>query len=274
MIVKEEFLNKLRRYFNLNLYEVKLWTALLSRGSSTAGELSEIGDVPRSRAYDILESLQKKGFIVMRLGKPITYVAVEPSEVVERAKKNVKNLADESIDRLEKLKGTDLLNELEILHNQGIEFIEPADLSGAIRGRGNIHVHLDMMLKNAKKNITLVCGSKGLTRKMSVVKNQLAKAQKRGVTIRIAAPVTKESAQTIKEAQKLAEVKDLSGLTGRFCMIDDKEVFFMLTNEDDVHPDYDVGVWVNTPFFTTALSSMFNLAWNNMENAEKSLKNL
>ena len=40
MIVKEEFLSRLRRYFSLNLYEVKIWAALLSRGVSTAGELS------------------------------------------------------------------------------------------------------------------------------------------------------------------------------------------------------------------------------------------
>ena len=62
MIVKEEFLSKLRRYFALNLYEVKIWTALLSRGVSTAGELSDIANVPRSRSYDVLESLEKKGF--------------------------------------------------------------------------------------------------------------------------------------------------------------------------------------------------------------------
>ena len=71
MIVKEEFLSRLRKIFDLNLYEVKVWTALLSRGISTAGELSSISDVPRSRTYDILESLEKKGFIVMKLGKPI-----------------------------------------------------------------------------------------------------------------------------------------------------------------------------------------------------------
>ena len=63
MIVKDEFLSKLRRYFSLNLYEVKIWTALLSRGVSTAGELSDIANVPRSRSYDVLESLEKKGLI-------------------------------------------------------------------------------------------------------------------------------------------------------------------------------------------------------------------
>ncbi|MBS3095823.1 hypothetical protein J4480_00115, partial [Candidatus Woesearchaeota archaeon] len=38
--------------FGINGYEVKIWTALLSRGVSTAGELSDIANVPRSRSYD------------------------------------------------------------------------------------------------------------------------------------------------------------------------------------------------------------------------------
>ncbi|MBS3156326.1 TrmB family transcriptional regulator, partial [Candidatus Woesearchaeota archaeon] len=150
MIVKEEFLNKLRQFFGLNLYEVRIWTALLSRGVSTAGELSDIGNVPRSRAYDILESLEKKGFVVMKLGKPIKYIAVEPKEVVERVKKLVMEDAGESVKRLEELKTTDVLKELDLLHKQGIEFIEPTDLSGAIRGRHNIYAHMESLIKNAE----------------------------------------------------------------------------------------------------------------------------
>jgi hypothetical protein len=58
MIVNEEFLNKLRRAFGLNLYEVKLWAALLSRGVSTAGELSDIADVPPSLPTLVLPNLR------------------------------------------------------------------------------------------------------------------------------------------------------------------------------------------------------------------------
>src|SRR3989338_6730139 len=132
MIVKDDFLSKLRQYFGLNLYEVRIWTALLSRGVSTAGELSDIGNVPRSRSYDVLESLEKKGFVVMKLGKPIKYLAVEPQEVVHRVKKLIREDADIKVKKLEELRGSDVLNELNTLHTQGIEFIEPADLSGAI----------------------------------------------------------------------------------------------------------------------------------------------
>ena len=100
MIVKEEFLSRLRKIFDLNLYEVRVWTALLSRGTSTAGELSNISDVPRSRTYDILESLEKKGFIVMKLGKPIKFVALKPHEVIERVKKNLVVDAHEKADKI------------------------------------------------------------------------------------------------------------------------------------------------------------------------------
>src|SRR3989337_1255959 len=94
MILQRELLNKLKD-FGLNNYESKVWAALLSRGVSTAGELSDIANVPRSRSYDVLESLEKKGFVVMKLGKPIKYIAVPPSEAVERVKKRIKVQADE-----------------------------------------------------------------------------------------------------------------------------------------------------------------------------------
>ncbi len=121
MIVKEEFLSRLRKIFDLNLYEVKVWTALLSRGVSTAGELSNISDVPRSRTYDILETLEKKGFIIMRLGKPIKFVALKPEEVVERVKKNLIRDAAEKSKRLDRLKSEEILGELNVLFNQGIK---------------------------------------------------------------------------------------------------------------------------------------------------------
>src|SRR3990167_2105163 len=156
MIIKEEFLSRLRKIFDLNLYEVKVWTALLSRGVSTAGELSNISDVPRSRTYDILESLEKKGFIVMKLGKPIKFVALKPEEVIERVKRNLMVTAQEKQKRLETLKGDEVLHELSGLFTQGIKFVEPSDLSGSLRGRNNMYNHLDMLISGAEKTITIV----------------------------------------------------------------------------------------------------------------------
>ena len=261
MIVKEEFLSRLRKIFDLNLYEVKVWTALLSRGTSTAGELSSISDVPRSRTYDILESLEKKGFIVMKLGKPIKFIALKPEEVIERVKKNLVVTAKEKSKRLEKLKGDEVLGELTGLFSDGIKYVEPTDLSGALKGRQNIYNHLDMLVREAQSTITLVTTADGLNRKLEVLLPSLEKAKKRGVAIRIAAPITPENKQIAKELSKVAEIRDVDGLRARFMIIDGEQLMFMLLNDEEVHPTYDVGVWLNTQFFAQALEQLFEIAW-------------
>ncbi|MFT4310695.1 MAG: TrmB family transcriptional regulator, partial [Candidatus Woesearchaeota archaeon] len=114
MIIQKDMLQKMKD-FGLNSYEAKLWTALLSRGVSTAGELSDIANVPRSRTYDVLETLEKKGFIVMKLGKPIKYLAVHPNEVVKRIKKQVMVDAHTHVKILDELDSSSILQELELL---------------------------------------------------------------------------------------------------------------------------------------------------------------
>ena len=264
MIVKEEFLSRLRKIFDLNLYEVKVWTALLSRGVSTAGELSNISDVPRSRTYDILESLEKKGFIVMKLGKPIKFVALKPEEVIERVKKNLVVSAQEKSKRLEQLKGEEVLKELTTLFTGGVKFVEPSDLSGSLRGRQNLYNHLDMMVREAEKTITLVTTADGLNRKLEALMPSLEKAKKRGVKIRIAAPITNENIKIAKDFNKVGEVRNLDKMKARFIIVDGEQILFMLLNDDDVHPNYDLGVWINTEFFAQTLEQLFELAWKEM----------
>ena len=269
MIVKEEFLSRLRKIFDLNLYEVKVWTALLSRGLSTAGELSSISDVPRSRTYDILESLEKKGFIIMKLGKPIKFVALKPEEVIERVKKNlVKNAQDKS-KRLEQLKGDEVLEELSMLFTQGVKYIEPSDLSGSMRGRQNLYNHLDMIIRDAEKTITIVTTAEGLNRKLEALLPSLEKARKRGVAIRIAAQINSENVKIARELSKVAEVRNIEGMKARFTIIDSEQVMFMLLDDEKVHPNYDVGIWINTEFFAKALEQMFNLAWERFKPLSK-----
>ena len=267
MIVKDEFLSKLRRYFSLNLYEVKIWAALLSRGVSTAGELSDIADVPRSRSYDVLESLEKKGFVIMKLGKPIKYVAVPPTEVLERVKKNVKQGADEQIKRLDELKKTDTIEELNTLHSQGIELIEPSDLSGSLKGRHNLYNHLELMLRNAEESVSIMTTSQGFMRKIEGLKPTFEKIKKRGVKIRIAAPITKETMPSVKDIQGVAEVRNTDA-KARFCIIDGKELLFMVLDDSEVHPTYDTAIWVNTPFFASALQGLFDQSWKGMKSVK------
>ena len=262
MIVKDEFLTKLRQFFGLNLYEVRIWTALLSRGKSTAGELSEIGEVPRSRAYDVLESLEKKGFVTLKVGKPIQYLAVEPKEVVERLKKSVKVDADKNLQKLKDLHNNDVLAELNTLFSQGIEYIEPADLSGAIKGRHNIYDHLETMIKRANSSVTIMTTSKGVLRKVEALRPTISRLSRKGVKVRIAAPMDGIEDEQVKDIKKFAKLKGVDNLNARFCIVDGKEVMFMVMDDKDVHPTYDLGIWVDAPYFAGAMDNLFGLVWD------------
>ena len=265
MIVKEEFLSRLRKIFDLNLYEVKVWTALLSRGVSTAGELSNISNVPRSRTYDILETLERKGFIVMKLGKPIKFVALKPEEVIERVKKNLMVSAQEKTKRLDKLKSEEMLTELTSLFTQGIKFVEPSDLSGSVKGRQNVYNHLDMMIREAESTVTIVTTSDGLNRKMEALMPSLERAKKRGVKIRIAAPITEANKAVAKELKQVAEVRNMPKMRARFAIVDSEQLLFMVLDDEKVHPNYDVAIWLSTDFFAQAMEQLFEAAWKSFK---------
>tara|TARA_Y100000034_G_scaffold14075_1_gene14706 strand:+ start:16753 stop:17550 length:798 start_codon:yes stop_codon:yes gene_type:complete len=263
MIIQKEFLNKLKD-FGLNTYEAKLWSALLSRGISTAGELSDIANVPRSRTYDVLESLERKGFIVMKLGKPIKYIAVPPGEVVERVKKRIKNEANQNVKVLDEIKQSKILDDLNTLHKQGIELVEPSDMSGALKGRENLYSHLNLMVKNAEKSVVMVTSQTGFERKAGLLKKTFEKLNQRGVKIKIAAPIKKGN-KAAKEISKFADVRALKNMKARFCIIDGKELMFMLIDDTKVHPAYDTGIWVNTELFATTMSELFEQTWKGLE---------
>lgn len=271
MIVSQDFLSKVRLYFSLNLYEVRIWISLLSRGTSTAGELSDIANVPRSRSYDILESLERKGFIVQKMGKPIKYMALPPEEVVDRVRKTMTIDTEKLTKRLDSLRESDILKELSMLHSQGVEMIEPHEMAGSIRGRHNLYNHMELVLRNAEESITMMTTTTDLMRNVEVFKPLFQKLRKRGVKIRIAAPITKECENVIKDLKDVAEVRHTES-SARFCIIDGKEITFMVLDDKTIHPAYDIGIWVNTPFFASALEQMFELAWQTMKPATQVVK--
>lgn len=264
MIVKEEFLNRLKD-FGLNSYESKLWTSLLSRGVASAGELSDIANVPRSRTYDVLESLEKKGFIVMKIGKPIKYIAVPPEEVVERVKKKINEDASEQTSMLDEFKNSKMLEELNLLHSKGVDMVDPSEKTAALKGRKNLYNHFESLINKAESSVVLMTTEEGLIRKSQALQKSLQNARKRGVAIKIASNLSEDSQEKLCFLNELASVRHTDNVQGRFMVVDDRDVLFTLIDGEDTHPTYDSGIWSSAPFFAQTLSSMFHNLWGDMK---------
>lgn len=255
MLVQKEFLTKLKE-FGLNTYESRLWVALLSRGVSSAGELSDIANVPRSRSYDVLDALERKGFINVKEGKPIKYVAVPPEEVLERRKQIVQDKTEEQLQLIENLSDNKILKELVALHQKGSTNISKSDLIATIKGSVNINHHLDGMIKNASSSVTIALTSTSVSKEPKFIHGLLQKAKARGVDIKIFTQRNKESEEAIKLLETVANVIHINKKARAF-ITDRKEVLFMLYDTNQIHENYDLAIWVKSEHLAVSLEDSF-----------------
>lgn len=258
MIAKPELIKQIKNYFKLNIYETNVWLALLSKGIATAGEIAEISNVPRSRTYDVLEGLEKQGFAIMKLGKPVKYIAVSPSVVIERLKTNLLNEAKERSEELAKIKNTEDYTQLMLLHKNGIEPIDPFEVSGMLKGRSNSYAHMKDLVTRATKEVKLLTTASALSRK-KFLKPIFDSLKKKGVDVKIAVNGSDEEIKALEKDFKSFELRK-SNVHSRFCIVDGKEVLFMM-NPSNVDEENDHSVWINSQFFVSSINSLFETAW-------------
>jgi len=256
MIIKPELINQIRESFNLNIYETKVWLALLTKGVASAGEVADISRVPRSRTYDVLESLEKKGFAIMKLGKPVKYIAVKPKIILEKLKLNTIKEANEKINSLLKLKNTQEFSELEELYNIGIKPVKQEEISGAIKGRVVIYNHVKELLENAKKEVIICISAEEIFAKSRFFSSIFEKLKKNKIDIKIAVSGTESDIKRINNRFKI-KAKPIS-VDSKFFIIDNEQVLFIISKSSS--PEDEIAIWINTPFFTSALAFLINEA--------------
>ncbi len=228
MIDDQEVIKDIKS-LGLNTYEVKIWTALLSRGVSTAGELSDIANVPRSRSYDVLESLEKKGFVVMKLGKPIKYLAVPPKDVLQTVKEQIEKDTEKHISKINNQGFTQIINSLQTIYDNASE--GHSHIAAVVRGRKNIDKHMEYMLAQAKDAIIITQHTH-----YDKFKPLLNKLKDRHVQIK--------------------EVKAIKDARLRICIVDEHNSLLFPLDYDDVHPDYDLGIWIQNKETTSFLKNL------------------
>lgn len=241
-MVSNEVLDALKG-IGLNLYERKIYVALLAKGIATAGEVSGIAKVPRSRSYDILESLADKGFVILQPAKPIKYVALEPQDALERVKVNLEKKHNERQERIDKLAASPILGQLEAVYKEGLSLVQPFDMTGTIKGRDAVNQHVRALFKRAKDRITIVTTKNGLSELHASQHTIMKKIAKKGVKIKIYAPLDNAS----PDFGGIAEVKHIGQPTGRLYTIDNEHVMMALTDDSKTHPSQDVIFWAKSP---------------------------
>ncbi len=94
-MIDDEVVNKLKK-FKLSETEAKVYLYLVKMGKSTAREISSNLFIPDSKIYDVLESLQRKGFVKVEEDLPKKFIPINPriclsnvfEEIIEELKRD------------------------------------------------------------------------------------------------------------------------------------------------------------------------------------------
>ncbi len=252
MLIKQELVAKIKDYFNLNIYETKVWLALLGKGTASAGEIASLSGVPRSRTYDVLESLEKKGFAIVKLGKPVKYLGVKPKAILEKLKNNVRKEAEDRILSLSNIKETNEFTELETLYNVGINPVKREDLSAALKGKSNITNYLREILENAEKEVLICTNAEEVKMKLGIFTQTLDLLKKANIKVKIALSGDQMLVDQLSSKFKM-KINRIE-IDAKFFIVDKKEILFYLSKGNAKE---DSAIWLNSEFFSQAFAALF-----------------
>ena len=130
--------------FGLTRYEAKAYIGMTNLISGKAEEIARASEIPRSKIYNTLKQLDKKGFITITHTRPLEYHVVPPNEIF-------KNKKDELIKELESSQ-----EKLDEIYNDNISEIQaPVWL---IKTSENIINKEIEIIKRARKSINMRIG--------------------------------------------------------------------------------------------------------------------
>jgi len=239
---------KILRELGLTEYESRGYLSLLERGVLTASEVSEYSNVPYSKIYEALNSLERKGWIETRRGRPSRYYPKSPSEALGAVKLRLEG----KIKSWEKT----VLNELQPLYEKR-EIREKPDI-WVLRGEFNILAKLQEMLGKAKSELMIAAPTLSKTLVEAIVP-MLTHLQSIGVKILLM--VSKEVIEwNIGNIAKVVEVRVREHMFGGGVIVDGKEALLLLGEEKPT-----LVIWSSHTGLVLIADGYFRYIWKDAE---------
>ena len=236
----------------LTEYEMRSYVALLEHGVMTASRISEHADVPYSKIYEALGSLERKGWIETEHGRPSKYYPKSPTEAIATTKMRIEDTFN--------ISQTQALKELQPLYEKK-ETHERPDI-WIVRGEYNILTKIRETLTRTRRE--LLIASPVLPE--LVVANLtpiLAHLKEQGVSISImtSKSVKKESLKRIAE---IADVRVRDQMFGGGVVSDSEEVVLLLGEEERT----TLAIWADHIGLAKFAKNYFEFLWRESKEYE------
>lgn len=236
------------RELGLTEYEAKTYSTLITYGELTASQISENAVVPYSKIYDVLSSLEKKGWIESKTGRPSRYYPKSPLEALEAVKLRLESTIKDCEQQV--------LSELQPIYEKK-ETREKPDI-WIIRGEFNVLAKLQEILNKTKLELIIAAPiiSEALAATFTPALFHLKNA---GVKTMIMTANT-IGTKLLMESEA-AEVRIRDQMFGGGIISDEREVLLILGEEEKPV----LAIWSNHIGLTKFARNYFEFLWQTSE---------
>ena len=233
--VAEEAVGALEE-LGLTEYEARCFVALTRISKGTAREISQVSDIPRSRVYDTIERLDRKGLVEVQQTDPREYRAVSVDTACRRIREDYDsriNAAENALQQVEEPNAPD---------DEGM---------WSITQKGHVTDRIVTFLEEADETVHyLVAATEVLERE---IREALEETADRGVDVYVEVPTeddADEFAETVPDAEivvasDLASTNDVyNEWPGQLLMVDQEAIVAAGVKETEL-PDVvqEMAVW-------------------------------
>ena len=100
--------------------------------------------------------------------------------------------------------------ELERIHKESVKLVRPEEETGAIKSRYAILQQMGTMMKSAKKSVKLITTDSGLHEIGKHHGKLIQDISKKGIEVKIIAPISKANEPSAKELSNHAEIRNIN----------------------------------------------------------------
>lgn len=142
--------NALLQKFGLQEYEARCFVGLSRLDTGTAKELSEVTDVPRTRIYDAVKSLEEAGLVEVHHSNPKRFRAVPIDEATEILRTTYESRISQLQDSLGRVDRAEVTEET------------PVQEVWSMSGRASVETRTNRLVGSATDEVVLVLGDGSL----------------------------------------------------------------------------------------------------------------
>ncbi|MFH1257217.1 MAG: helix-turn-helix domain-containing protein [Candidatus Diapherotrites archaeon] len=235
---------------NLGLteYEAKSLNALFKLREAEAPEISRIAQVPKTRVYDVLERLTKKGLIIEIYGRPKKYRSVEVGRVFDSLISEKKASLKELEEKAKDLRGS--------FSGEGQK--EAIEKVMKVKDKSDFTRILGQEIDSAKESVS---GFTHFSKEQHLLKDHIKNAKAKKIEIKLIGKIAGESARLAKDfSEHGATVKDFDHGMHAY-IIDGKKVVMALSDFSKDQPEYHFTIWPDNKAMANALQKHFDDSW-------------